>query len=605
MLSKAMRGTVTRWGTRGYGFVRPDDTDIDAWVHFRFLAEPNWVPSTGERVEFELKELPDGRYQAWFLRPARQTLPPGPPVEGTGDAGTATPGSGLGPPAGSRSLGTLGEALVRAGIARVEASDAASAAPTAEPATAPPAVLPAPVTKLQDRLALHRAAAEQKSATLRAEAETFRQRIAELEAKAGQVALRLEEHQAQVLQEESSLVASAVSTVADEFERALGERRRLLDSIRPLREDAVARLGRQPVEEYEAIRRRLGPDVEGRDELERRAYQALEREMRPSLVELAAGMDALDALAPPNVRFTLFVAGTDAPSAIFVSPLHGRRAPTEDNLDDVVDDIRWRVGCVFWQTVERAACELGAGGGATEYGTVAGSLAARLGGCDPDLFGILLDEAWACRPFLEQANVDFGFDVVSGLAPRFEPEAPNSAEAERAPCAEKNCKGGALPEVALRLGLSIRDLVVALQHFGLPPADDTVEPGAEASLRLLVGVADQLALPEAGAEPAEPAPAGEPPSGPRAAAGRLLAKLLRDRRIGGRHTGIEHVYGHHFADEEKHVARRIVEFFERDGLLITKYNEGAHHVSVNPRRLREVGEIIGRTWSRMAEIDAL
>jgi hypothetical protein len=61
--------------------------------------------------------------------------------------------------------------------------------------------------------------------------------------------------------------------------------------------------------------------------------------------------------------------------------------------------------------------------------------------------------------------------------------------------------------------------------------------------------------------------------------------------------------GHHFADEEKHVARRIVEFLERDGILITKYNEGAHHVSVNPRRLREVGEIIGGTWVRMTEFD--
>ncbi len=160
MLSKAMRGTVRRWGARGYGFVRPDDTDIDAWVHFRFLAEPNWVPATGERVEFELKELPDGRCQAWFVRPARQTLPPGPPAEGAGDALTATSGSRPGPPAGSSALGALGEALVRAGIARVEACDSASAAPSAEPAAAPPAVLPAPATRLQDRLALHRAVAE-------------------------------------------------------------------------------------------------------------------------------------------------------------------------------------------------------------------------------------------------------------------------------------------------------------------------------------------------------------------------------------------------------------------------------------------------------------
>jgi len=56
MLWVSMRGTVTRWGTRGYGFIRPDDSDLDAWVHYRFLAEPDWVPRGGERVEFELKE---------------------------------------------------------------------------------------------------------------------------------------------------------------------------------------------------------------------------------------------------------------------------------------------------------------------------------------------------------------------------------------------------------------------------------------------------------------------------------------------------------------------------------------------------------------------
>ena len=71
------------------------------------------------------------------------------------------------------------------------------------------------------------------------------------------------------------------------------------------------------------------------------------------------------------------------------------------------------------------------------------------------------------------------------------------------------------------------------------------------------------------------------------------------------HTGIEHAYGHHFADEEKKLARRIVDLFEHDGILLTKMNEGAHHVSVNPRRLREVGEIVSGTWARAGELDRL
>ena len=71
-----MRGTVTRWGSHGYGFIRPDDLDVDAWAHHRFLAEPDWVPMTGDRVEFQLKRISDGRFQAWFVRPAPHTLPP-------------------------------------------------------------------------------------------------------------------------------------------------------------------------------------------------------------------------------------------------------------------------------------------------------------------------------------------------------------------------------------------------------------------------------------------------------------------------------------------------------------------------------------------------
>ena len=131
-------------------------------------------------------------------------------------------------------------------------------------------------------------------------------------------------------------------------------------------------------------------------------------------------------------------------------------------------------------------------------------------------------------------------------------------------------------------------------------------PGAEASLRLLLGGVEQLALPTEQPEPAAPAPAPTPPlEGARGIAARLLSKLLRDRRVGGRHTGIEHAYGHHFADEEKNLARRIVEFLEHDGILLTKYNEGAHHISVNPRRLREVGEIVSGTWGRAGELDRL
>ena len=607
-----MRGTVTRWGSRGYGFIRPDDSDVDAWVHYRFLAEPDWVPQGGERVEFELKELPDGRYQAWGVRPARQTLPP--TAADRTPTGSRIPAGRAGASCGG--LGTLGEALVRAGHVRVDGGDGrpvehvveSPVQSSADRPAEPPVEEPAVPTRLHDRLEAHRVAAERASAALRSEVETFRQRIAEMEAKAAQIVLQLEEHQVQALRQEADLIVSAVSNDADEFERVLADRRRLADSLRPVRQQAVVQMGRELVEEYVAIRRRLAADGDCRDELDRRAYQALERERRPGLATLASGMDALDALPVPDARFTLFVGGAAAPGAVFVGPLRGRRSASGGDVDGgATDDVRWRVACVFWQTVERAACELAAGDAATEYGTVAGSMAARLGPCDPELFGVLLDEAWASRPSLESASVDFGFDVVSDVVPPFVPESSAPADTPPAAQARGTTDGGTVPDVAVRLGLSVRDLLVALQHHGLPPVDDVVDPGAEASLRLLLGGAEQLSLPAEQPEPAGPTPAPAPPpqEGARGVAARLLSKLLRDRRVGGRHTGIEHAYGHHFADEEKKVSRRIVEFLEHDGILLTKYNEGAHHVSVNPRRLREVGEIVNGTWSRAAELDRL
>ncbi|MBI5498742.1 MAG: hypothetical protein HY907_00755 [Deltaproteobacteria bacterium] len=113
----------------------------------------------------------------------------------------------------------------------------------------------------------------------------------------------------------------------------------------------------------------------------------------------------------------------------------------------------------------------------------------------------------------------------------------------------------------MRLGRLVRDLLAVLQHRGLPPVDDVVDSGAEAWQRLLLVGVGQTSLPGGQAEPAAPAPTSTaaPQTGTPAIAARLPTELLRDRRVGGRHTGIEHAYGHHFADEEKKLARCIVE----------------------------------------------
>lgn len=85
-------------------------------------------------------------------------------------------------------------------------------------------------------------------------------------------------------------------------------------------------------------------------------------------------------------------------------------------------------------------------------------------------------------------------------------------------------------------------------------------------------------------------------------AARLLRKLLADRRVGGRHTRIEHAYGHHFSDEEKADARAVAEWLVKEEILVPKMNMGSLHVSINPRRLRDVGAIIEGWWERTGEM---
>ena len=54
---------------------------------------------------------------------------------------------------------------------------------------------------------------------------------------------------------------------------------------------------------------------------------------------------------------------------------------------------------------------------------------------------------------------------------------------------------------------------------------------------------------------------------------------------------------------EKKDARRGAEWMERDGIFMPKNNEGSHHISINPRRLRDVREIIEGTWARREELE--
>ena len=75
-------------------------------------------------------------------------------------------------------------------------------------------------------------------------------------------------------------------------------------------------------------------------------------------------------------------------------------------------------------------------------------------------------------------------------------------------------------------------------------------------------------------------------------ASRLLLKLMRDHRIGGRYTRIDNVWGHHFADDEKDLAREMTDRLVRRGLLLVNPRSGRDQVSIDPRRIAEVQGIV-------------
>lgn len=72
-------GTV-KWfdAKKGYGFVTPDLGPRDVFVHASALRRSRIEAlAEGERVEFELVQLGDGRLVAMLLRPARVVHLPG------------------------------------------------------------------------------------------------------------------------------------------------------------------------------------------------------------------------------------------------------------------------------------------------------------------------------------------------------------------------------------------------------------------------------------------------------------------------------------------------------------------------------------------------
>ena len=297
-LGEVMHGSIRRWGTKGYGFIEAAELpDAEIWTHANFLVDPDYLPRTGDRVEFEMELLPDGRRQGRRVRVLtpdgrRQVDAPMLRIEG--------------PSAALRTrLGTLGD------IFKPAAPQAAveRAAPT-KPTTLG-AILEehgteraADVTRLETRRAKTQQEADELSSRLRALADDVAQLDTEIHSR-----------QSKASADEQQQIANYLTRVAAETDAALSARTELHTGIERMRREAVERNGADRVAEYDEVRHRLDDARDGRDALSRDAFTLLEKDRRNALREYAAALDRLAAAPPVRPHEQ----AADAPHALVVA----------------------------------------------------------------------------------------------------------------------------------------------------------------------------------------------------------------------------------------------------------------------------------------------
>lgn len=671
-----MTGTISRWGSKGYGFVFSDELATEAWLHAKFLDDPEYQPRQGDKVEFEAERLPDGRVQARRVRlltsPYRPRPAEAPAKSGyvysdaNGTSGGFSVKLSLGglvlPPArvvelpersqdrgyerpvvdrvlerpfervAERSMSSAANepaADVDAAFERARPG-VAVAAPELDTLKLGPGEVDCSEGPLGVQLATERRVRQAALSQVQQSLLETRKTLEALRLKEAELAQEIAKREEGVAAADAALIAGYVRGAVLGLERGLDERRRIVEAAEMARRHAIQRSGLPPVEEYEELRARLREAAGKKDAMTEKAFRSFERERRSGLRELADALDRVEAAPPVMARFIAFVgppssslSSVAAAGTTLVAPV---RAPLTTGTAGP-DRLAVRIALAFWHAAERAARELAGAGAVVEHGQLAGSLAVRVGPFDAGLLPLLLDETWSSRPALEDLGIERGFEVVEGVDPGFEVEnldASGDVEALAA-AAGGLPMGASLPDVAERLRLSLHDLVATLYDRGLPFPDDTIDTGTEETLRALLG--ENHGEPQHAGAPAGSGAAGtegqpaiaatdgatsddsdarpEGPLGTASIASRMLRKLLIDRRVGGRHTRIENAYGHHFSDQEKLIARRVAEWLEKEGIFMPKLNEGSHHISINPRRLREVGQIIEGTWERKSQFDEI
>lgn len=594
-----IRGNVVRWGTRGYGFISSPELPREAWCHVNFIVDPDIAIdrplAIGMELEFEPRTIEGGRIQA------REVTRP--------SAALASP---LVARAMLREGGHEWPAIEEAPAPSVPAKPPQSELRDRSPAARAGESLAVRVAAERDRISSERLRLQAEGERLLRDAEAldaevaevlrdFDDRISELQRERDRrlADLRREAQQCRLEAETlwarrdslPSVSAKSMAILAEDFRRAHAELADWLDRQARSREEvareraaAVAATGEHAVRDYEETRRRLEA---ASDDVDRRAYSLAQRDARIPVENYAAALDRSGRKEAAQLGLVVLVPDDPVGRLVLVVPVAAE--------DIERDDLSWRIATFLFDTAERAAKEVDA---TVIVGSSSGCLAVELRpwAVEPELIDIAVQDAWNARPSLAAAFLSVSCELVPGVDPPFEAiEAEEDVHILPGPAS-----GGDLRHVATRLGLSLADLIASLCASGLPFPDDVIDAGAEESLRALLHyhTQDEHRLEE---ETATPSPAASAPlpdrSSPPMIARRLLERLLRDTRIGGRYTAERNVWGHHFADDEKDVARELMRRLVRCGILLSRSKPGGDYVSIDPRRIDDVQRLIELNWN--------
>ena len=433
------------------------------------------------------------------------------------------------------------------------------------------------------------------------EVEIARQREGRLASDIDATHVELARVGAAAAERDSTVVADHLGALVRKLDTGLAVVTQLRDAVAAA-EGRAQHQSPEAAKKYADLRRRIGGPPAMDDELVTEGLKALEATYRSKFHELAEAMDRAEKTPAVTARFTAFLPTPGEPQHIvIVAPTNADGRPSAD--------LRLRLRYVLWHLAERCAREIATEGG-VDHGTVEGLVAVKIGNVDmPDLLHLALDEAWGHRPTLEESGIAPVLEIIAGVTPRW---SPDETTVSAGGLAATDTTERSIATVASRLDVDVRDLIAILCDRGLPFPDDEIEEGSELTLGELLGKVGRSANgDDSNVKPAMQdvglvmVEAAVVTAGGARIAARMLTKLMRDGRIGGRHTRFEDAHAHHFADGEKERAKRVADFLERDGIFMPKINEGARQVSINPRRLTDVGRIIDGTWDRAEVLNDL